>query len=178
MVEMRVVKEDGKEHGELRINKNTLKKKKPANVKHLRFARDLPIRCDECKFRPKQEGGNGICSVYEKGALCAIRKDVLSLIKQYETRNPDTILPLMEEEFMNNYTKLKTFEALEDMASELSPEVTKRIGVLDKLGKTINEMKTTRSSIEIEEKKMLSEDKKEEIRHLLRVTQESSNESN
>ena len=177
MVKTRVVKQDGQEHGELIVDKRTLKKSVPANVKHLKFARNLPIKCDDCKYRAKEDGGNGICVKYEKGSLCVIRKDVLKVVEEYESRNPDVILPLMEEEFMNNYIKLKTFEALEDMDTELNPEVTKRIGALDKLGKTINEMKTKRQSIEVEEKKVLSEGKKEEIRHLLRVSQESSNES-
>lgn len=146
-------------------------------VKHLKFARDLPIKCDDCKFRAKEDGGNGMCVKYEQGAMCVIRKDAVKLFEEYQTRNPDQILPLMEEEFANNYIKLKTFEALEDMHTELNPEVTRRIGVLDKLGKTINEMKSRKQTIEIQETKTLSTDKREQIAQIVRLTQEKSNET-
>jgi len=62
------------------------------------------------------------------------------------------------------------------MANELNPEVTKRISVLDKLGKTINEMKIKKQTIEVSETKTLSEDKKDQIRQMFRISQESSNE--
>jgi len=176
MPELRVLDKQGKSK-ELVVDKRTLdKKKNPPNVKSLKFARNLPIKCDDCPYRDKMEGGNGICVQYEKGSLCNIRKDVKKVIEEYESRNPDVILPLMEEEFMNNYMKLKTFESLEDMANELNPEVTKRISVLDKLGKTINEMKIKKQTIEVSETKTLSEDKKEQIRQMFRISQESSNE--
>lgn len=175
MPNLKVIKKQGKSK-ELTVDKRTLKKDKPPHMKSLKFARNLPINCDDCKYRAKEDGGNGVCIKYKPKSLCSIRSDVVKIIEEYESRNPDIILPLMEEEFMNNYMKLKTFETLEDMSTELNPEVTKRIGVLDKLGKTINEMKSKRQTIEVTETKVLSEDKKEEIRNMIRISQEQSNE--
>jgi len=176
MVKLVVKKKEG-ETKKLVVDKRSLDKKKdPPRVKHLKFARNLPIMCNDCPYRAKEDAGNGICVKYKKDSVCTIRTDISKVVDEYETRNPDVILPLMEEEFMNNYTKLKFFETLEDMNNELNSEVTKRISVLDKLGKTINEMKSTRRTVEVSETKVLSEDKKDEIRQLFRVTQESSNE--
>lgn len=176
MATLKVVKKEGKPK-ELVVDKRTLdKRKNPPYVKHLKFARNLPIQCNDCPYRAKEDGGNGICIKYEKDSICTIRSDISKIVDEYETRNPDIILPLMEEEFMNNYTKLKFFETLENMNNELNPEVTKRISILDKLGKTINEMKTTKRTVEVSETKTLSEDSKEEIRRIFMTSHESSNE--
>lgn len=160
---------------ELKVDKRTLDKtSNPPNVKHLRYSRKLPLECDKCPYRPKEEMGNGICTVYKKGELCLIRRDIRKAIDKYGTRNPHEVLPLMEEELEATYEKLKFFEALENMSGSLDPEVTKRINALNNLAKVVHEFKTIKQTIEVEEKHTLSNDKKSEIARemtrILRVT--------
>ncbi|WP_428323664.1 hypothetical protein [Nitrosopumilus sp.] len=179
-MELRVVdnkKTDGKPP-EIKIDKRTLPKTiKPPNVKHLRYSRKLPTKCDDCPYRSKQAGGNGICSVYKEGELCIIRKDIRNAVQRYSTRNPDKILPLLEEDFESNYEKLKFFGSLENMSAALDPEVTKRMNAVNNLAKTINELKSKKSTIELEQKKTLTDDKKNEIAQIIRIHTESSDES-
>lgn len=181
MTELMVQKLEGKDPV-LKVDGRTLPKtNNPPNVKHLRYSRKLPLKCDDCPYRAKQDGGNGICSVYKEGSLCIIRKDIRKEVQKYSTRSPDQILPLMQEEFESNYEKLKFFETLENMQSVLDPEVTKRINAMGKLGQIIQEMKTKKQSVEIEHKKVLSDDKKDQIAQqvieTIKLSQESSNEA-
>lgn len=148
----------------------------PPNVKHLRYSRRLPLKCDDCPFRAKEVKGNGVCSVYEKGSLCVIRKDIRTAIEKYSTRSPDQIIPLLQEEFDANYEKLKFFEALENMSAELDPEVTKRQNSLANIGKLLYELRQKKSTIELSERKTLTDDKKQEIAKVVRITREESRE--
>lgn len=158
---------------ELVVDKRTLPKKKPHNVKGLKYARDLPPECNKCPFRPEEEGGNGICDKYVADSLCVIRKDIAKLIDQAGGRT----LELMESEFLDNYEKLKFFELMEDKNTELNPEVTKRMNSLTNLGKVINEIKQKRSTVEVTEKKTLSKDQIHEIARTVKLTKEDLDES-
>lgn len=170
---LHIVKKEGKEPS-LELDKRSITS--PLNaIKNLRQASNLPIECNGCIYRSKESGGNGICKQYEKDSLCRIRKDIKKIIDKYGNSNTGQVLPLMEEEFEANYEKLKFFEQLESYKGYLDPEVTKRINVLNNLGKVINEMKTKRTTIEMSEKKTLSEDTKQEIARMLTVTKEESN---
>lgn len=162
-------------HKELRVDKRTLSKvDNPPNVKDLTYSRKLPVNCDTCPYRSKATKGNGICTKYQAGSLCVIRKDIRKLVDEYSTRSPGQIIPLMEEEFEANYEKLKFFEGLENMLSELNPEVTKRITVLTNLGRAINELKKTKTTVEVTETKKLSPEKRDEIQRMYKVTTEQS----
>lgn len=135
MVETLIKRRDGKP-AELAVNKRTLSKlAKPPNLKHLRYSRELPVKCDDCPYKPLDEGGNGICNFYKRDSVCTIRADIRKQVQKYSSRNPDVILPLMKEEFETNYEKLKFFETLE--TQELNPEVTKRINAMTNLGKVL-----------------------------------------
>jgi len=158
---------------ELVIDKRTLPKKIPSNVKDLNYARNLPPECNGCPFRPQEVGGNSICTVYEKDALCIIRKDIAKLVDKCGGRTLD----LMEAEFHNNFEKLMFFETMEDQTGELNPEVTKRINSLNNLGKVINEIKTKRETVEVTEKKTLSQDQIHEIAKTIKLTKEVFDES-
>ena len=153
---------------ELRIDKRTLPKKSPHNVKDLNYARNLPPECNGCPFRPVAKGGNDICIEYKEDSLCVIRKDIAKLVDKYGGRTLD----LMEVEFHNNFEKLMFFEKLEDYKGELNPEVTKRINSLNNLGKVINEIKSKRDTVEITEKKTLSQDQIHEIARTIKLTKE------
>ncbi len=157
----------------LEIDKRTLPKKKPHNVKDLNFARNLPPECNGCPFRPIEKGGNGICTEYKEDSLCVIRKDIATLVDKYGGRTLD----LMEVEFHNNFEKLMFFEKLEDYKGELNPEVTKRINSLNNLGKVINEIKTKRETVEVTEKTTLSQDEIHEIARTVKLTKEIFDES-
>jgi len=158
---------------ELKIDKRTLPKKIPHNVKDLNYARDLPPECNTCPFRPIEEGGNGLCPKYKKDSLCVIRKDIAKLVDKYGGRTLD----LMEVEFHNNFEKLMFFEAMEDHKGELNPEITKRMNAISNLGKIINEIKTKRETVEITEKKTLSEGQIHEIARTLKLTKDDIYES-
>ena len=153
---------------ELVIDKRTVPHK-PTNIKDLRYARNLPPECNGCPFRPESEGGNGVCTKYKKDSLCVIRKDIAKLIDKVG----GTTLELMEAEFHNNFEKLLFFETLEDQKGELNPEITKRINSLTNLGKVINEIKTKRETVEVTEKKTLSQDQIHEIARTVKLTKES-----
>jgi len=166
-------KDDKTGEKELVIDKRTLPHKKPTNYKGLKYARDLPPECNGCPFRPQEDGGNGVCTEYQKDALCVIRKDIAKLVDKHGGRT----LELMEGEFNDNYEKLKFFEQMEDMSGELNPEVTKRINSVTNLGKVINEIKTRRDTIEVTEKTSLSADEIHEIARTVKLTREDVDES-
>lgn len=157
---------------ELVIDKRTLPHK-PTNHKGLKYARNLPPECNTCPFRPESEGGDGICTKYKKDSLCIIRNDIAKLVDKVGGRTLD----LLEDEFNDNYEKLRFFEQMEDMKGELNPEVTKRINSLNNLGKVINEIKAKRDTVEITEKKTFSQDQLHEIARTLKLTKEDINES-
>ena len=162
-------------HKYLGIDKRTLSKvDNPPNVKDLVYSRVLPVNCDTCPYRSKETRGNGICTKYEAGSLCIIRKDIRKLVDEYSTRSPGQIIPLIREEFEANYEKLKFFEGLEHMSGKLDPEVTKRITVLTNLGKAINELEKTKTIVEVSETKTLSAEKKDEIQRIFKITKEES----
>ena len=157
---------------ELVIDKRTLPHK-ATNHKGLKYARNLPPECNSCPFRPESEGGDGICTKYKKDSLCIIRSDIAKLVDKVGGRTLD----LLEDEFNDNYEKLRFFEQMEDMKGELNPEVTKRINSLNNLGKVINEIKAKRDTIEVTEKKTFSQDQLHEIARTLKLTKEDINES-
>lgn len=65
------------------------------SAKHLKTA-NIPALCDQCVYRSINEGGNGKCPKYEKGAICAIRKDFISLINELDTRNPEHVKTMLD----------------------------------------------------------------------------------
>jgi len=153
---------------ELVIDKRSLPHSKPRNVKALKYARNLPPECNHCPFRPQEEGGNGICTKYEKDALCVIRSDIAKLIDE----NGGRTLELLEAEFHDNYEKLKFFEQMEDMSGELNPEVTKRINSLNNLGKVIEEVRTRRETVEVTQRETLTDDQRTEIARTIKMNKE------
>ncbi|NIT99624.1 MAG: hypothetical protein GWN01_01365 [Nitrosopumilaceae archaeon] len=176
MVEQYIKKVDGKDP-KLVTDKRTLPKTKPPNLKHLRYSRKLPPKCDDCPFRAKEDGGNGICIYYEPGAACVIRNDIRKAVQKYGTRNPEQILPLLREEFESQYEKLKFFGTVENMSNALDAEVTKRISAVNSLAKTINEMTTKKDTIEIERRSKLSDEKREEIAEIIRLHKQRNESS-
>ena len=145
----KVAEENGKKV--LKIDNRTIdKKKNPPNIKHLKFARNLPIECDSCPYRSIDDGGNGICPKYEPGAACIVRKDIAKMVDEYDgERDPNILLGRMEATFENESEKLIFYEQMEDLKGELNPEVTKRMNSIGNLGKIIAEIKTKERSVEI-----------------------------
>ena len=83
-----------KKDGEVVLNKH--KTVSPYNsAKHLKYAK-LPAECDKCIYRSEDEGGNGRCPKYEKGAACAVRKDIKNFLDQINTRNPEDLKMLLD----------------------------------------------------------------------------------
>ena len=64
-------------------------------AKHLRDA-NIPAYCDQCVYRSVDSGGNGKCPKYEKGAVCSIREDYISVINLMDTRKPDDIKAMLD----------------------------------------------------------------------------------
>jgi len=65
------------------------------SIKNLKTA-NIPALCDQCVYRSIDSGGNGKCPKYEKGALCAIRKDFIALINELDTRNPEHVKTMLD----------------------------------------------------------------------------------
>ena len=148
----------------LKIDKRTLPKKSAPNIKHLRFARNLPVKCNECKYRPIDDGGNGVCNKYEADAACAIRKDIAKMIDKYDgERNADVLLGRMEATFENESEKLMFYQLMEQGEEEINPEVTKRMNSVANMYKIINEAKTKNRSVEVTRTKELPRDIHEQI---------------
>ena len=64
-------------------------------VKHFKTA-NIPALCDQCVYRSIEDGGNGKCPKYEKGAVCAIREDFVKFINEMDTRNPEDLKSMMD----------------------------------------------------------------------------------
>jgi len=97
-----MVKKLGKKEPSIRLkpdNKVVINKHKtvsPYNsAKHLKYAK-LPAECDKCIYRSEEEGGNGRCPKFEKGAACAVRKDIKNFLDQINTRNPEDLKMLLD----------------------------------------------------------------------------------
>ena len=65
------------------------------SVKHLKTA-NIPALCDQCVYRSIDDGGNGKCPKYEKGAVCAIREDFVKFINTLDTRNPEDLKAMID----------------------------------------------------------------------------------
>lgn len=148
---------------EIAVDKRTLPHKVPTYFKHLRFSKKLPVNCNDCPHRPKDMGGNGICTVFKADSLCIIRSDIRRQTEKYHTREEGGLLPLLEEELDSQVERLKTFGVLENMANALNPEVSKRLNSVTQLSKVINELKTKETTVSLSEKKVLSPQEKDEI---------------
>lgn len=148
----------------------------PKNIrrtKSLKYARNLPSHCNECPFKPTEEGGNGACEKYKVDSVCIVRKDIAKAVDKFNERNDSKILSMMESEFTDNFEKLVFFQTMESAGNELNPEVTKRISAMTNLGKVISEIKTKKETIQIKETR-ISKGKIEEIGQMISITKESS----
>ena len=65
------------------------------SAKHLKSA-NIPAYCDQCVYRSIEDGGNGKCPKYEKGAVCAIRDDFVKFINELDTREPEDIKSILD----------------------------------------------------------------------------------
>jgi len=65
------------------------------SIKNFKYA-NIPAQCNDCVYRSREEGGNGKCSVYEKDAACAIRKDIAKFLGQIDTRNANDLKSLLD----------------------------------------------------------------------------------
>jgi len=65
------------------------------SAKHFKDA-NLPAMCDQCVYRSIEDGGNGRCPKYEKGSVCTIRKDFVTLLNNLDTRNPEDVKDMLD----------------------------------------------------------------------------------
>jgi hypothetical protein len=65
------------------------------SAKHLKSA-NIPALCDQCVYKSIDDGGNGKCPKYEKGAVCAIREDFVRFINELDTRNPEDVKAMLD----------------------------------------------------------------------------------
>ena len=78
------------------VVENKRKTVSPFNsAKNLKFA-NIPALCDQCVYRSIDDGGNGKCPKYEKGAVCAIRDDYIKIINTMDTRKPDDVKAMLD----------------------------------------------------------------------------------
>jgi len=152
-----------------KIKTDGRKKAGKANAKSLKYARKLPIKCNDCIYRPKEEMGNGVCTVYKRDGICSIRKDLAKLTDSLDgERNVDKVSIMMQDTFESNYEILKFYEALEHQMGIINPDRIKLLNSLTNMGKIINEM-SAKTIKTIEETHTLSDEKKEEISRMVRI---------
>ena len=78
------------------VQENKRKTISPFNsAKHLKTA-NIPALCDQCVYRSIDDGGNGKCPKYEKGAVCAIREDFVKFINELDTRQPEDVKAMLD----------------------------------------------------------------------------------
>ena len=65
------------------------------SAKHLKSA-NIPALCDQCVYKSIDDGGNGKCPKYEKGAVCAIREDFVKFINELDTREPKDVKAMLD----------------------------------------------------------------------------------
>ena len=65
------------------------------SAKHLKSA-NIPALCDQCVYKSIDDGGNGKCPKYEKGAVCAIREDFVKFINELDTRQPEDVKAMLD----------------------------------------------------------------------------------
>ena len=65
------------------------------SAKHLKSA-NIPALCDQCVYKSIDDGGNGKCPKYEKGAVCAIREDFVKFINELDTREPEDVKAMLD----------------------------------------------------------------------------------
>ncbi len=173
MVVIREVK--NKKTGEklLAIDKRTISKvANPPRVKHLKYSRHLPSTCNNCPYRPQEQGGNGICTVYEKDAVCVIRKDIAKMFEKFSERNEIKLVDLMEAEFVSDYEAMRFYKEMENAGGKLDGEVTRRMNAITNLGKAITDIKSRTVSVEVTEKKTLTDDQRQEIARTIKFTKD------
>jgi len=90
--------------GDIKIDKR--KTVSPYNsIKNFKYA-NIPAQCNDCVYRSRDDGGNGKCSVWEKDAACAIRKDIAKFLKMIDTRSVEDlkgVLDLLAKMNLENY---------------------------------------------------------------------------
>lgn len=142
-------------------------------AKSLKYARNLPVKCNVCPYRPDSEGGNGVCTKYERDSLCTIRPDISKAVDTFNERNEGRILPMLESAFIDDWESLQFHETMERMGGEINPEVTRRRNSMANLGKIISEIRTKKETIEVKETR-ISKGKIQEIARMITVSKESS----
>lgn len=161
-------KEDrGENKGKIVLNKNN--KPNMRNVKNLKYSRKITTKCNDCPLRDIDEGGDGFCTKYKKDSLCIIKEDIKKLVDKFETRDVNTIMPLMEAEYKNNFERMLFFQTLEDMSNELNPEVTKRLNAMTNMFKAYEDIKRRNNTIEVEERHKISDNEVTEISRIVRA---------
>lgn len=110
------------------------------SAKHFKEA-NIPALCDQCVYRSIEEGGNGKCPKYEKGAVCAIRKDFITLINNLDTREPEDVknmLDLIAKLSMENVLMALTQAKFDGNVPDRNTK--SEINTLLNIIKTINEL--------------------------------------
>jgi len=160
------VEDRGEKKGELVVDNR--KKPNMRHIKDLRYSRKITTHCNNCPLRSINEGGDGYCTKYEKDALCVIKADIVKLVDKFETRDSNTMMPLMEAEYKNNFERMLFFQTLEDMGNELNPEVTKRLNAMTNMFKAYEDIKRRNNTIEVEERQKISDNEVTEITRIIR----------
>lgn len=87
----------GKEqsHEVVEVDKSKRELTKYNALKHGKYA-ELPIYCNDCYYRSKDEGGNGKCEAYKKDSVCTVRADIKKYCGELDSRDPDTLKTIVD----------------------------------------------------------------------------------
>jgi hypothetical protein len=145
-----------KVEGKLEVTEDKRKTVSPYNsLKHFKNA-SLPAYCDQCIYKSIDEGGNGKCPKYEKGAVCGIREEFGDYIGQLDTRNPDDLKKLLSE-FISIMSE-NTIISLAQMKMDGNIPDRNTISQLNMLMKTMAQMQELHGSVEVKETTELDKD--------------------
>ena len=135
--------------GKINVSEDKRKTVSPYNsLKHFNNA-SLPAYCDQCIYKAIDEGGNGKCPKYEKGAVCGIRDEFGEYIQQLDTRNPDDLKKLLGE-FISIMSE-NTIISLAQMKMDGNIPDRNTISQLNMLLKTMAQMQELHGTVEVKE---------------------------
>ncbi len=83
------------------------------SLKNFKYA-DLPSHCDMCLYRSEDDGGNGKCDKYEKGAVCAYRKDIDKFLTEVDTRKPEDLRAMLDHLAKDSFKSISMMKVFDD----------------------------------------------------------------
>ena len=142
---------------------------KPDRGKYLSFRMKCAVLCDDCAYRPKEEGGNGKCGVYEQGSVCVLRANIHKASQDLDTRNPDHLKARLDQVISSGLDEAQVQIELASMSNTPVPkEVIGLLASVNNSAKLMSELTNKKMVNEISESKTFTKDGREELNRKVR----------